>query len=134
MNRDEFLRELSRELRRLPRDEYEKAMDYYVEFFNDAGPENEKTVIADLGTPKEVAAQIIMDAAVERMHEPPKSARRGLGTIWMVILGVCAAPIAPIFHGQQQRQCHRQRYAQACERDDQQRSAPVFKRCVLIVG
>ena len=38
MNRDEFLRELSRELRRLPRDEYEKAMDYYVEFFNDAGP------------------------------------------------------------------------------------------------
>ena len=94
MNRDEFLRELSRELRRLPRDEYEKAMDYYVEFFNDAGPENEKTVIADLGTPKEVAAQIIMDAAVERMHEPQKSARRGLGTIWMVILGVCAAPIA----------------------------------------
>lgn len=94
MNRDEFLRELSRELRRLPRDEYEKAMDYYVEFFNDAGPENEKTVIADLGTPREVAVQIIMDAAVERMHEPPKSARRGIGTIWMVILGVCAAPIA----------------------------------------
>ena len=28
MNRDEFLRELSRELRRLPRDEYEKAVKF----------------------------------------------------------------------------------------------------------
>ena len=52
----------------------------------------------------------------------------------MAAVGAFPRPIAPIFHGQQQRQCHRQRYAQACERDDQQRSAPVFKRCVLIVG
>lgn len=94
MNKEKFLEALSRELRRLPREEYEKAMDYYIEFFEDAGPESEQAVIGELGDPKDVAAQIIMDAALERMNEPHKSVKRGLSTVWIVILGVCAAPIA----------------------------------------
>ena len=94
MSREEYLRALSRELRRLPKDEYEKAMDYYVEYFEEAGPEKEQEIIADLGEPKEVAAQIIMDAAMERMDKPQKSMRRRLSTVWVVILAVCAAPIA----------------------------------------
>ena len=94
MSREEYLRALSRELRRLPKDEYEKAMDYYVEYFEEAGPEREQEIIADLGEPKDVAAQIIMDAAMERMNRPQKSMKRGLSTVWMVVLAVCAAPIA----------------------------------------
>lgn len=94
MSREEHLRALSRELRRLPKDEYEKAMDYYVEYFEEAGPEKEQEIIKDLGSPKDVAAQIIMDAAMERMDKPQKSMKRGLSTVWMVVLAVCAAPIA----------------------------------------
>lgn len=94
MSREEYLRALSRELRRLPKDEYEKAMDYYVEYFEDAGPEKEQEIIKDLGTPKDVAAQIIMDAAMERMDKPQKSVKKGLSTVWIIILAVCAAPIA----------------------------------------
>lgn len=94
MSREEYLRALSRELRRLPKDEYEKAMDYYVEYFEEAGPEKEQEIIADLGAPKDVAAQIIMDAAMERMNKPQKSMRKGLSTVWIVVLAVCAAPIA----------------------------------------
>lgn len=94
MSREEYLRALSRELRRLPKDEYEKAMDYYVEYFEEAGPEREQEIIMDLGSPKDVAAQIIMDAAVERMNKPTKSMKRGLSTVWMIVLAVCAAPIA----------------------------------------
>lgn len=94
MSREEYLRVLSRELRRLPKDEYEKAMDYYVEYFEEAGPEKEQEIIKDLGSPKDVAAQIIMDAAMERMDKPQKSMKRGLSTVWMVVLAVCAAPIA----------------------------------------
>jgi len=94
MSREEYLRALSRELRRLPKDEYEKAMDYYVEYFEEAGPEKEQEIIKDLGAPKDVAAQIIMDAAMERMNKPPKSMKRGLSTVWMIVLAVCAAPIA----------------------------------------
>ena len=94
MSREEYLRVLSRELRRLPKDEYEKAMDYYVEYFEEAGPEHEQEIIADLGEPKDVAAQIIMDAAMERMDKPQKSMKRGLSTLWIIVLAVCAAPIA----------------------------------------
>lgn len=94
MSREEYLRALSRELRRLPKDEYEKAMDYYVEYFEEAGPEKEQEIIKDLGSPKDVAAQIIMDAAMERMDKPQRSMKRGLSTVWMVVLAVCAAPIA----------------------------------------
>jgi uncharacterized membrane protein len=94
MSREEYLRVLSRELRRLPKDEYEKAMDYYVEYFEEAGPEKEQEIIKDLGSPKDVAAQIIMDAAMDRMDKPQKSMKRGLSTVWMVVLAVCAAPIA----------------------------------------
>lgn len=94
MSREEYLRALSRELRRLPKDEYEKAMDYYVEYFEEAGQEKEQEIIKDLGSPKDVAAQIIMDAAMERMDKPQKSMKRGLSTVWMVVLAVCAAPIA----------------------------------------
>lgn len=94
MSREEYLRALSRELRRLPKDEYEKAMDYYVEYFEEAGPEREQEIIMDLGSPKDVAAQIIMDAAVERMNKPEKSVKRGLSTVWVIALAVCAAPIA----------------------------------------
>lgn len=94
MSREEYLRALSRELRRLPKDEYEKAMDYYVEYFEEAGPVKEQEIIKDLGSPKDVAAQIIMDAAMERMDKPQRSMKRGLSTVWMVVLAVCAAPIA----------------------------------------
>lgn len=94
MSREEYLRELAKELRRLPREEYEKAMNYYIEFFEDAGPEHEAEVIADLGDPKDVASHIIRDAAMERMNNPQKSVKRGFSTIWIIILAICGAPIA----------------------------------------
>lgn len=94
MNKNEYLRTLARELRKLPREEFDRAMDYYTEYFEDAGPENEQEVIRDLGTPQEVASQLIMDAAIKRMEEPVGSAKKGVSAFWVVILGICAAPIA----------------------------------------
>lgn len=94
MNREAYLRQLAEKLRHLPKDEYERAMSYYVEFFDDAGPENEAQVIADLGTPGEVATQIIADVAMKRMDDVEKTARKPFSTIWMIILAVFAAPLA----------------------------------------
>lgn len=94
MNREKFLGDLAAELRRLPKEEYDKAMSYYVEFFDEAGVENEAEVIADLGTPKEVAAELIADTAMKRMEDPQKMVRKPFSTIWTVLLAVCAAPIA----------------------------------------
>lgn len=94
MNKETFLRALAAELRRLPKEEYDRAMAYYVEYFEEAGSENEADVIADLGTPKEVAAELIADTAMKRMADPEKIVKRPFSSIWTVILAIFAAPIA----------------------------------------
>lgn len=94
MDRRQYLAELSRALRRLPRKEYEAAMEYYREYFDEAGPEMEQQVIKDLGTPAEAAGQIIRETARRRVNEPVGSVKKGFSSLWMIILGLFAVPIA----------------------------------------
>ena len=61
LTKDENLAELSRYLRKLPQDDYESAMAYFTEYFEEAGPENEAQAINDLGTPKEAAAELLQN-------------------------------------------------------------------------
>ena len=95
MNRKEFMAELERQLARIDDREREEAIAYYNEYFDEAGPENEARVIEELGSPVRVAAQIKADAAVKGMgsKEAP-SVKKGISTIWFVILGIFALPIA----------------------------------------
>lgn len=51
MGKNEYLRTLARELRKLPKEEFDTAMDYYTEYFEDAGPEKEQEIIQELGIP-----------------------------------------------------------------------------------
>ncbi len=59
MNKIEFLSRLRIAIAPLPEDEREAAMVYYEEFFNDAGVENEQSVIAEFGSPEELAKSIV---------------------------------------------------------------------------
>ena len=58
MNKEEFLRELARLLQNIPDSERIEALQYYEDYFNDAGPENEQKVLEELGTPRKVADTI----------------------------------------------------------------------------
>ncbi|MBQ7360106.1 MAG: DUF1700 domain-containing protein [Lachnospiraceae bacterium] len=58
MNREQFMRELERLLNNIPEGERKEALAYYEDYFNDAGPENEQQVIAELGHPYKVAENI----------------------------------------------------------------------------
>jgi uncharacterized membrane protein len=87
--------ELERQLAYI--EDYEKweAIRYYNEYFDEAGPENEARVIEELGSPVRVAAQIKADAAVKgisRTETPP--VRKGMSTIWIVLLAILALPVA----------------------------------------
>ena len=93
MNKDTFLRELRYKLRRLPQGEIDTALQYYSEYFSDAGEEREAEVIANLGTVDSIAAKIIGEYAVNDAGTPKKG-RKGLHAIWISLLAVCAAPIA----------------------------------------
>lgn len=58
MNRVEFLTELSGLLQDISREEREEALQYYADYFDEAGPEREQDCIVELGSPAKVAAQI----------------------------------------------------------------------------
>ncbi|MGF0032066.1 DUF1700 domain-containing protein [Bariatricus sp. SGI.154] len=63
MNRIEFMTELAALLQDVPVEERVEAMQYYNDYFDDAGEENEQQVILELGSPKKVAATIKADLA-----------------------------------------------------------------------
>lgn len=58
MNKEAYLEALKREITALPADEQESALQYYADYFDDAGPDNEQRVIDELGSPKELGAFI----------------------------------------------------------------------------
>ena len=94
MTRADYMKTLAYNLRHLPKEDYDRAIEYFEEYFNEAGPEHEQTAIEDLGTPEEASRELIMDLAEKNIQEPPKTVKRGLHAVWIGILGVCAAPIA----------------------------------------
>lgn len=61
MNRIDFMRELEVLLQDMPQEERNEALKFYIDYFNDAGEENEQSVIAELGSPQKVAATIKAD-------------------------------------------------------------------------
>lgn len=61
MNKEEYLKALEQELMILPLEERLSALQYYKDYFDDAGKENEAKVIAELGSPKKVASDILKD-------------------------------------------------------------------------
>ena len=58
MSRTEFMNELRTLLQDIPEEEREEALQYYSDYFDDAGAENEEQVIRELGSPQKVAATI----------------------------------------------------------------------------
>ena len=92
MTRTEYLAQLDKYLKKLPRHDYQEAMDYFVEYFDEAGPENESQVIAELGSPREAAHEImvnLLDKIIE--EDEPKNTKN---VIQIAILSILAAPLA----------------------------------------
>lgn len=93
MNRAEYMKQLEYRLRRLPKEDYRKAIEYFEEYFEEAGAEHEAQAIEDLGAPEQAADQIIRDFAVENAKEPARNVKKGFSAVWIGILAVFAAPI-----------------------------------------
>lgn len=94
MNRGEFITELRSRLARLPYEELESAVGYYEEYFEEAGVENEERVLQELGSPFQIARQIMADFAIKESEIKPPSPKKGVWTIWVIVLAILASPIA----------------------------------------
>lgn len=58
MNKEKFLKELDYLLQDIDEDERQDALNYYRDYFEDAGKEHEQDIIEELGSPERVAAMI----------------------------------------------------------------------------
>ena len=70
MTRNEYMEQLKKYLKRLPKEDYDNAIEYFSEYFDEAGAENEQQVIEELGTPQMVASTICL-------HLEPGSEKNG---------------------------------------------------------
>lgn len=97
MDKREYLAQLANHLKDLPNDEFEDAMHYIEEYFDEAGIENEQKVVEELGTPAKYAAQIKASSTIKENIRQPRNAVKpssGIKTVWYIIAGICALPIA----------------------------------------
>lgn len=97
MTAEEFMRRLRQELAALPFEEREAALRYYTEYLIEAGSENEQEALRTLGSPEQVAAQILQDReppAAWADHKPPKAKREKFTA---TLLGKCCVSLVFIF-------------------------------------
>ena len=93
MTKVEYLAKLDKYLRKLPKEDYQEAMDYFSEYFEEAGPENEAQVIAELGTPKKAARDIISRLLDEKIIDQEKTPKSRVSMVWLAILAILSAPV-----------------------------------------
>lgn len=90
MTRDTYLKQLQKYLKGLPQEDYQDTLDYFTEYFDEMGSENEAQAIAELGSPKKAARDILTnlyDKKVEAGHSKPHQ------MFWISGLAILAAPI-----------------------------------------
>ena len=93
LTKEEYLAQLKKYLKRLPKEDYNNAMDYFTEYFEDAGPEGEAALIQELGTPKEAAYEILDNLITEKRKDPDTPIWK---IIFLTFLSICAAPMAGV--------------------------------------
>lgn len=94
MNRTEYLKQLDKYLKRLPAEDYQNAMEYFTEYFDEAGPEGEEQVIRELGTPKEASSELLAALLNEKTAQPhSKKGPSPLNVLLIAGLAILAAPI-----------------------------------------
>ena len=101
MTKLEFIAALRAKLHMLSKEEREDAVQFYEEYFDEAGPENEQAVIDELGSPDAVAEKILSGEGkvVQRgwqnggsaQHPHKKSQKSGNILPW-VLIAILASP------------------------------------------
>ena len=98
MTSGEYLKQLEKYLRKLPQSDYEDAMEYFTEYFADAGPENEQAVIKELGTPKQAAAELMRsNKEFREIYEYYKKCVRNLLKVRQVMIALSRRLIRVFF-------------------------------------
>ena len=96
MTREEFLKELNDKLKYLPETDRAAAISFYDEYISEMELEEGEDIVERLGTPKEVASDIISQCTqkhIDNTHEQ-KTVKGRATTIWLIILGILSLPLS----------------------------------------
>ena len=92
MTKDDFLTTLRTLIQDMPPEDRRDVMNYYTEYFEDAGPEREQEVLCQLGSPEQVAREVL-GGGFAPARESAGAPKRSRGLISAIAM-ICAAPIA----------------------------------------
>ncbi|HGF1448868.1 TPA: DUF1700 domain-containing protein [Streptococcus suis] len=90
MTRYEYMTELTKQLRHLPKKDLEDTLDHFNEYFDEAGPDGETAIIEELGPPSEAAREILTNLFDKQMADEKPQHHN---IIWLLGLAILAAPV-----------------------------------------
>lgn len=101
MTREEYMTKLQKYLRKLPKQDYEDAMEYFNEYFSDTDEEGQQRLMEELGTPKEAAADLmynLLDRKIQEQDESGEEKKSKKGITLLAVLAIMSTPVTvPLF-------------------------------------
>ena len=101
MTREEYMTKLQKYLCKLPKQDYEDAIEYFNEYFSDTDEEGQQRLMEELGTPKEAAADLMCNLLDRKLQEQDtdieeKKSKKGIVTL--SVLAILSTPVTvPLF-------------------------------------
>lgn len=98
MTKENYLKELRENLKNVPPEEVENIMQYYTEYFEEAGADNADRVVAELGNPKQLAQRVTADYVIRDIESGKgnKTVKEKATNRWLLVLGIISSPILAI--------------------------------------
>lgn len=105
MSKEEYLNQLHKYLRKLPKKDYDDVMDYFEEYFQETDEAGAQKLIEELGTPKEAARELLANLLDKKMDAGDIDNKDGISethtskwnVFWIACLTILALPVgAPL--------------------------------------
>ncbi len=95
MTKDDYLKALRANIKNVPAGEANNIIQYYSEYFDEAGPENTARVIEELGPPKQLATRVCADYIIRDVEQGngTKNIKKKASNTWLIVLAVIGSPI-----------------------------------------
>jgi len=96
MNKEDFIRKLEQNLKHIPKEDREDAIQYYTEYFEEMDADENQDITGELGNPEDIAKEIIANCTEKHIEEQKEKGgiKNSATVIWMIILAIFASPVA----------------------------------------
>lgn len=93
MTREEYMTKLQKYLRKLPKQDYEDAIEYFNEYFSDTDEEGQQRLMEELGTPKEAASELMGNLLDRKLNQEGEEKKDKKGIAAITILAILSTPV-----------------------------------------